>query len=861
MIPYFRPLTLVNKILRVDDNNFVELTGVASMNGVPRNTYIFDAKFKIKVDDQFVNPRDYSKVIVTVRRKNSPSPIAEDIRKNLTSSNILGSVNDRIIRLASDSFTPQVVSEPINSQNLNKKFGLKLPAYPSTLEKRLYSGIQIVEDSKIVDESIAKKEVLLSFTDLELNSLYKVTDVIEDTSSIPTNFDPPVVFIQPNYLLPDINREMTDITHPISDPVYSNLSSPLDAKLVDQYAVRSLQKKKNSLYAGLVKYYLDESDRRSDEDRIKRYKTNDRIQKASVLDFQTTFRVGKGLLGEVLEIKFDLYRKGSNVPSETITKEFDVLSHVEAFESIKKPPVVTASSFYSGWMNSVNLTIVDQESFGKITKFNVYVKDINKFGEAFPYRFVGETTGNSVTNTVIFNASSNLMSIRVVPIGTLGTESNVYTNIMFGEGYSSIGNLSMTATRLSAGNSVHSRVLITVYNIPKETIRLDFFRRPHEQRQIDSRFSLIGSYDNRTGDYTSKTYEFVDRDSDIPNFPEYFVQAVLSYGETISTNPRIVNNSIPVNSLDVTVTINNLKKLKKDEDYVTSFDLNTIVSKNENQRLIDFFKDDPKQKELYDQLVSANNNNLSAVDQGDRVTPLYSDLYVHEVVRTDLNTDEVSTFEVVTNNFEDSHETRSPRGIKPLNPQHAYVYQVFTYAKDPRTLFKNYVKRSVGLNGEIYYYQPYKWDNNGFNRIRTMPDTDGNDLPIISGYDNLTANPLGQKALIKIEGMGEFVSVNEVNHQRIDRNTIKVIWTCNTPDYTSYYDSFIVMKTVNGKRSFVGRTRFNYIYHELTAKDVGNIYYTVVPITSEFDIDNSAHSNPFLLDTSGLIDPQLLGVW
>lgn len=849
MIPYFRPLNSANKILIVDDVNFVELTGVSSTNGNDRNTYIFDAKFNIKVDSS-VNPRDYDKVIVTVKRKNSEI-------------NIPGSVADRLIRQSSDNFSSQTVPQTINSQNLNKRYGTSLDSYPTTIEKRVYSGLQIVEDSRHSDESISTKEVTLVFTDRELNSLYKFSDVIEDSSEIPRIIvDPPLFTVRPNNMLADMNNEMTDITQPVLDPYYSSLTSPVQSSVVDLYATSRLQKRQNSLYAGIVKYYLDVSERRQDEERIKRYRIKENIRKTSSIDFQTNFRVGKGLLNETLEVKFDLYKKGVNIPVESVVKDFDFLSHVEAFESIKKPPVVTASYLNTGWFQTINLTIVDQESYGKITKFNVYVKDINKFGETSSYRFVAETEGNTVTNSVIFNSSDRLMSIRVVPVSTLGSESNVYTSLLFGEGHSSIGNLSMTTLRTHDAGSTRSKVLISLYNIPKDTIKLDVFRRPHDQGHSDSQFTLINSYDLSSQNAILKSYEFVDSDNLIPAFPEYYVQASLSNGRTISTNPRLVNNSIPVENFEsVTVFIENFEKLKKNDDFTVSFDLKTTVLASENQRLINFFKDDPALKEIYDQLIAANSNSDSAVGEGDSVSPLYADLYVHEVLRTDLNTDEVSVFEIVTNKFQDNAATRSVKGIKALNPQHSYVYQVFTYIKDPRTLFKNYVRKSLGSDGKPYYYQPFKWDNSSFNRLRTMPDTDSNDLPILTNYDNLTSSPLGQKASVRIEGLGDFVSVSEVIQQRIDRNTVKVSWTFSIPDYTSYYDSFVVMKTVNGKRSFVGRTRLNYIYHELSSKDVGNIYYSVVPITTEFDIDKTAHSNPFILDTRGLVDPQPLGVW
>jgi hypothetical protein len=60
------------------------------------------------------------------------------------------------------------------------------------------------------------------------------------------------------------------------------------------------------------------------------------------------------------------------------------------------------------------------------------------------------------------------------------------------------------------------------------------------------------------------------------------------------------------------------------------------------------------------------------------------------------------------------------------------------------------------------------------------------------------------------------------------------------------------MKVVNGTRSFVGRTYKNYIYHELDERDLGTVYYIIVPIMSEFDIGEAAFSNDVLVEPDGL---------
>lgn len=828
MRPVFRPIRTSN-VLIVDDN-FSEIVGVASVNGGVRNSYSFKANFKLAVNKNNINPRDYKKVIVTVKKKTASIP---GLNSNVFDVSVPGSE------------TSQAVPQVINSQTLNQNLGLSLPALTNTLESRVYSGLQIISDASRNDSVISTREINLNFSDLEIDSLYKFFDVVQDTTSLPVPIPlEDYVTIEKNNLLSKINRELVDITNPVTEPYYFSLSSPVNVRDIDTYATRTLQLPSNSLYAGMIRFYLDESPRLNNDRSLPRYTVKENLRKTENVSFDSTFRVDASLSGETLEVKFDLYTNSSNVPVESITKDLYVSRHIESFESIQKPPHVRVTSS----SNSVIVTMTDRETTGKVTKFKVYVKDIDSFGEVSDYRLVGEVL-NLGTPTVVFDSISPLMVVRAVPVNTTGVESNVFTNVVAGTGYSAIGKMTLLTSRTS------NLTKFSVYNVPRGGNRLELYRRTYDS----SPYELV---EFKTIPSNSDFEEFVLTDSTSTNRNggdhDYYVKWIGPGNSQVFTNAISTNVSKPIDtSSDVSVVIKDFKKIKTNDDFEVSFKLSTAVSRTENQTIINALSGSSL-NELYQQLISANNNANSAVDTQDRVTPLYADLYLHEVVRTDLNTGERSTFELlIKDEFADNKASRSTRGISDLDPQHSYVYQVFTYRKNPLTLLKNYVKKVV-IDNHTYYYSPYKWDNTAINSSRTMPDTDGSDLPIINSYENLTSTPLGEKNRVRIDGLGDFFSITDVRQERVDRNTIKVVWSFNVSNYSSYYDSFVVMKTVNGRRSFVGTTRLNYIYHELSENDIGNIYYTVVPITSEFDIDDSAHSSPFLLGSQGLKDPLLV---
>ena len=98
--------------------------------------------------------------------------------------------------------------------------------------------------------------------------------------------------------------------------------------------------------------------------------------------------------------------------------------------------------------------------------------------------------------------------------------------------------------------------------------------------------------------------------------------------------------------------------------------------------------------------------------------------------------------------------------------------------------------------------------------------------------------------------------IDSVRAERIDRHTVQVRWNYSTSlskSRVDLYDSFIVLKVVNGVRSYVGRSAKNFIYHYLTPDDVGSVYYIVVPIVTDIEFDDPGFSNDIYVDPDGIV--------
>ena len=305
------------------------------------------------------------------------------------------------------------------------------------------------------------------------------------------------------------------------------------------------------------------------------------------------------------------------------------------------------------------------------------------------------------------------------------------------------------------------------------------------------------------------------------------------------------------NSQPIEVVINNFNSSTDiNNDISISFDIKVSVTPAENKKIIDAFKS--QLGELYSQFLDPANNPSSPLNDGN-----YADIIMHEVVRTNLNTAEREVFDIVSaGTFQDNQSSQSITNIKKINPQHSYIYQIFSYRRDPITLFKNYI--AIPSPKSNYFYLPYKWKNPTVVATGKLYSEDNEGIPIIDLHDALTSQSYGLTTSYNFQGAIQLTQLKNIVASRLDIDTVRVSWSYSgITEYNkiSLYDSFVVMKVVNGIRSFVGRTHKNFIYHEIDEKDLGSVYYIIVPIMNDFSVDDPGYSNEIFIDVDGLVKP------
>jgi len=846
-------------LLSVDPDTYAELMSYDS------ETYKFSFSFKMKLNDGNKNIKDYEKVVITVKSKK----ISNDFSR---SSNVDKENSDKVANKV-DQISLQDYVKP---EDENRKSVI----IPDSLAKKMFSGLKVVKDSLNQEVFIDKKEVSIStYVDQVNNNKFSYYELIANSfseqketkrtrdisfrsgkkfdSQSSRELDPNV--INPSNLLARINQDKYDITLPVTD---KNLSLLTSESLIDDSNIRmrEVYNGKRPLYFDIVKFYLD-FNASPEEKNMVSYTVKRVVKSLDFVEIKQEILLKKINKDDTLAVNFSLFKRDSSEePDETLNQDLNVYPHVEAFESIIKCPEVSTTKIYGIDSSSLaktskklyNITITDQDKSGRVDSFNLYLKSVYSSGEVTGYTFLKnlKNTGLVKTDLEIFE---DISFLRVIPVDSMGRESNVFTNLFLGEGYKTLA--SVVCIPYHYGKN---EIKIDVLGLPEKTTKVAVYRKDCTDN-VDGSFSLVESVVVQKG---ASSVSFVDKQVVFSRTYEYYAVVVLMDEEEIreislKTNfstIRNLSNGIPEKPINVFFTDPTTIK-NSDGTISTSFNIKTEITPTENERITKTLKE--QIGELYEQFLNPLANTTSPLGDNKGV-PQYADLLIHEVVRYDLKTGEKETFDLVSDGiFNDNTTTQKKSNVSPINQYREYEYKIFTFRKNPIELFKNYVAKGVDSKSKKreWFYSPYKWKSSSVKLGKLNPQNEKEEV-IIDTYDNFTSECYGVTATYTASPYSKLPTIEKVYTDRVDRNTVKIFWSQNNSlSYqTEFFDSFVVMKVVNRVKSFVGRTISNFIYHELSEKDLGTVYYIVIPITSNFSIDKAAYSDSILITPEGLTE-------
>lgn len=834
------------KVLSVTSNEgFVNLLEISQDKN--KNELIFELTYKLNLRTKVKNVLDYDRVVLQVKSK--------------IASRVTTTVSSRIVK-----DTLQTKVNPFNRNLQETKIVQPLPGtrqtvYPKKVSEKVYSGIKITNDFSTKDNIIFEKSIKINDSLIQtLSSVYSYVeiqrpDLKEEEERPKKNTGTGDESFDPSSVVSFLNKYKFNLSEYNESSFLSQNKIDVPQALIFNYLTEKVNKKPDDsrtvIYEPVIK--------------------NEVLQEVVVpivVNIPSEYRDSN------LEVVCSLYKIDSDVPDEIISNDLHVSSYVEGYESLTSNlvPNVTVNS-YGQSDYYVTISLPDPKMSSKISGYNLYSRVIEKsgnLGEFKPHGSIKFIRGDGSIESFWLLSSNAFQILRVIPVYKNSKESHVFRDVILGEGYPALGNLVITVDTSPTDTNVH------VYNIPREAFEVSLYQRI--AISPGTRFELIKKIpvDGKTKDIRITVPE--DSTGDF----EYFAVATVSSSNSLGTE-EIISNYVShrvakslASQQKVNISIENVSKSLDSYDPRFSFDISTRVATSEAQKTVNEIQ---KQiNDFYNKYLNPQNLDDTATT-GDQEpahpgVPKYNDLFFHEVIRTNLSTGDREVFDLVGETtrdtalggtFEDSNESRLRRNIKPISPQDTYLYQVYTYAKKPATLFRNFIARGVTAKRE-WFYLPYKWLNRipGKEGVLLPADKDGQ--PIITDLELLKSETFGLTAEYKLENIKDQVEINQVVADRISRKIVKVSWNVNITSSAystqiSPYDSYMVVMIVNGRKKYVGMTRSTFIYHELasnlpdlSSNDYGSIYYIVIPVLKSLNFDSPAYSNELVIDPVDLHD-------
>lgn len=826
---------MIDPLLVIDNDTFIELVDIRS------NFMVYNLRWKISLQYPDKNPQEYEKVIIKVKKDTSYLDL-EGVSN--TSNFVKGNLKD--VKNPSSIVKKQLQSS-------------------STIKTSTKTASKLNVGMKMLQEFFKKDEAIIVEKEIGIPPNIPASGNISSINSAPQfsfteayepDIRPPRIPVPPPLSEIDARNviERVNVEHEIPSYVgTANIDSQIN--LYDAKLIQDRLKNFPKIKLDYLRYFLYEIPKSDFEDGSTWYSTRESVGGLRHYQMSTEILLPVELSNAKFEVVFELYKKGTSKVQEIHIKKFNSGEHYEAKRSIQAPPVVVAkfnkpkrghafNSFFA--LNTCTLSIKQQGDDGakNIVGYNIYSTPITRLGTVETTDLLGSIPSDK--SNFSFFLTSKLSVIRVVPIGLGGDESNVFTDIVVGSEYEDFGNLTITPHRVPNQKFIK----FDVHNISKKCNELLLYRRDCTDNP-DSRFEMIKSSNIAAGIKYFSMYDSIDAGKIFEYYVAANVRNAASAVDTLQkSNYAFFKHPLNIEFKNqISVETSPVQAAITSNSTSYSFEITTTVSQEENEKITEFIK--ALAPELYDYFLNPANIAQSGIPKTD-----YADIVVHEIIRTNINTSERESLGMVADgSFNDNETVSKKANAKPINPQHDYLYQVFSYKRNPITLFKDYVAYGKE-NGKEWFFSPYKWHNPTVVATGKLYPQDEKFVPIVDIYESLTAESYGMTAQFLVKGVADASKISQVIAKRLDINTVKISWSSNAVSsslFSRLYDSFVIMKVVNGIRYFVGRTHKNFIYHELsTFEDIGSVYYIVVPIIRGYDIDEPAYSNEIYIGPEGL---------
>lgn len=753
----------------------------AAIKQKDNNHYYFDIIFSLKKSDIVLN--DIKKVEIKVYRNNFSQSTPSYDNSIPEETTFVDSNVERTKIENKNSFSKKTLNELTKSSRF---FENSISKKSSEIATFSYPIIQYTVPA-IIAEQIRSGQIPLK----NIEGLYYTTNVIESLSDQERDLilgqysDQNLQFDVRSGNLKLITEELIDPSSIVEKDFQYNMS---------QHAIL------------MRDYYLNKSAVNVVETRDSFYK---KITKKTFLDktnFLSTIKIPVFLQDCILEFKV-YNQQGFVIDSKE--KDLSVAFFSSLFNTIKKPATV---------FSSINIT---DQTYIKLTQQDENADQIllkNKFlnnsGISTSYSDIGTfnvSSGNSAYVDAI--APRDIFSIYRCQSFKDGNNTCSYIKSFIVGKSKQVDSSALVIVDNSVENS---GVTISVVNVPLGVSHYTIYKTPIINGVFKTELKKVV-----VQHVSVDTLSVIDANVKNKDIFLYELEYKFTNGN-IRRSVNQIHSYINSSKSGIAIAITNPTVTTNDNNPVVSFNLETQIDRRTTNDIKSAFQ----ASNLYDEFTQ----------EIESIKDQFADLIMLKVFRLNLNTGIREVFsDIVQNNFfSDDSQSRARSSVSKLNPLHSYRYEIVASIRNPLSLLRDYVKPitvSVGSAKKTYYSRPYKWKNPKTlsKGVILAQDTNGN--IISSENDIFDVGQIGTVASYTVSGISRVLSVNNLTAERVDLRRIRLSWQIESS--LQDYDHFVVVKEINGIRSFLGPVYSQELIDDIN-EEVGSFIYYVTPIFADY---------------------------
>lgn len=784
--------------------------------------------FSVRLNDKSYNPLLYKKVNISIltdaQRNSLTTPFKNNnfednnsfIKKNILGKNTVAQIGTDESKLSQDlSFNKRFLS----NENISLESQIKYNKYRTivqSVKNTIGDNSTITSQTVYIDQKVVSAlKTAVDFTDIILPDFINISQDKSLLTERVSNSSDLKIF-------QDIVNSKTTISKLISKSTQTAVDDTqnLNEKLIIDYLIHSANKLDRRNLSNL-NYYTKQRSRKF----------------LNKLDLSTEFKLRRSYTNKSLTLKFDLFSKDSpDNPGLTrlinldFTRFFDVY-----YKSIKSINIDCTSRQLNALVNENTLSFsCQQEDEKKILSYNLYVKNLLSQDNS-KFSFLTSLEKNSSYVSQQANDSYSLC-YRVKPVTYFG-ESYVFSDCVVKsvKGEKTLfeaDNFTFFNVRQISSNSVELEISYDNENISNQIRKIKIYKR-NCTLSSDAPFGIFSI--EYLSDSSSSKQVLNDENILVNNFYEYYVELIDQYENVIkSSEPKLINVRFINDPASFSVSVSNVS-ITPD---TVLFSIQTDIQKlDTSANLLKQQLDKLRINVTPTQEVSSNPND-------------YPITAYHKITRIDTVTNKRETFSLVTDGtFEDSPETRKRMSISDPITGRSYKYMIESFKRDPVTITKDFlVVGNTNIENKTWFYRPSKWMHPRVLNTGTLLEENENSFNE-SHEETFMSDFIGTFMVndINFSINRRDLQISNVAATRASLTNIKISWNL-MQNLIDQFDSFIVCKVVNGKKSILGITSEPYLYHALdNEEDLGTLFYEVTPVSNDYVILQTHMSNPLII--------------